>query len=119
MHEMGLTRRMLAAALEQAERDHIAHIGAVEIEISPVSGIEADEVRGCFEIARAGTAAEGAALTVQDMALKARCRACGAEVAVSGPSDACACGSVDLEIAPMPDWRLVAVEAGSPPPSSA
>ena len=110
MHEMALTRRILAAALEEAAREGIARIGALEVGISPFSGIDAEEVGLCFELASRGTPAERAALTVREMALQGRCRACGADVTISNPRATCACGSADLELAPLQDWRLVAVE---------
>ena len=115
MHEMGVTQRILAAALERATTQGLDRVGAVRVEISPFSGIDADEVRLCFEQASRGTPAQGASLAVSEMALDARCRACGAQVTVSSPHAACACGSVDLELPPLQDWRLVAVEADSSP----
>jgi hydrogenase nickel incorporation protein HypA/HybF len=115
MHEMGVTRRMLAAALERAAREKMERVGAVRVEISPLSGIDAEEVCLCFEAASRDTPAEGARFAAGEMALEGRCRACGAAVAVTSPDAACACGSSDFELAPMQDWRLVAVEAGSAP----
>ena len=111
MHQMGVTKRILAAALEQAAQRGLERIGAVAVEINPFSGIDGDEVRECFVVASQGTPAQGAALAAREMAFSGRCRACGAKVAVTGPDVRCACGSADLELAPMQDWRLVAVEA--------
>ena len=50
-----------------------------------------------FELACEGTPAEGAVLEIAEIPGRARCRACGATLALDRPYGRCGCGGRDLE----------------------
>ena len=80
-----------------AERAGDARVLRVTRQIGRLSAVLPDAVRFCFEVAREGTALEGAELAIVQTEGLARCRGCGAEVRASDPLAQCACGGCDLE----------------------
>ncbi|MGD1048285.1 MAG: hydrogenase maturation nickel metallochaperone HypA [Candidatus Krumholzibacteriaceae bacterium] len=74
-------------------------VSLVHLRIGEMAGVNADALRFAFEVMAKGTAAEGAALEIETVPLRVRCRGCGAEgqprdfVFVCG-----ACGGSDVEI---------------------
>jgi len=94
MHELGITRSIVAIVSEHADG---AKVTRVRLEIGKLSAVLPDAVRFCFEAVSRGTPAEGATLEIVEIAGRARCRMCAAEVALERPFGRCACGCSDLE----------------------
>lgn len=95
MHEMGITRSVVAIVSEHA---HGAKVTRVTLEIGRLAAILPDAVRFCFDLCAQGTVAEGACLDIVEIAGRGRCRGCGGEVLLERPYGRCACGSSDLEL---------------------
>jgi len=93
MHELGITRNVVAIVSEAAQGRRVRR---VTLEIGRLSGVMAEAVRFCFDIVAQGTVAEGAVLEIVEPAGRALCRACGSEFEVSTLWAACACGSRDV-----------------------
>lgn len=95
MHEMAITQSVVTAI---GERLPDADVIRVKLEIGKLSGVMADSVRFCFDVASAGTPLEGARLEIDEPAGKARCRDCGTVSDLPDLILLCDCGSADLEI---------------------
>ncbi|MBF0284528.1 MAG: hydrogenase maturation nickel metallochaperone HypA [Magnetococcales bacterium] len=98
MHEMAIVDGVLSIVTEQARRNGCQRVVGVTLEIGPLSGVSPEAVEFCFEVARRGTLAEGARLTILQPPARGRCRACGGESAISSLIDPCpACGAWGME----------------------
>jgi hydrogenase nickel incorporation protein HypA/HybF len=93
MHELAITEEIVALVSERARGRKVTR---VVLRIGKLSGVLPDAVRFCFAVCAVDTALEGAELTILEPPGTARCRACGAEVALDSPYGACACGAFDL-----------------------
>jgi hydrogenase nickel incorporation protein HypA/HybF len=71
MHEAGIVRRMLDAAVERAGG---ARITRVELEVGEASGVSVESVELHWPLVTAGTTADGAALVILEAADPFACR---------------------------------------------
>ncbi|MGE0788292.1 MAG: hydrogenase maturation nickel metallochaperone HypA [Sandaracinaceae bacterium] len=94
MHEMGIAMHLVDAVAARAEG---ARVVRVRVEIGKLAAVLPDALRFCFELACEGTSAAGAALEIDEVPGRARCRACGGEVALERPFGRCGCGCSDLD----------------------
>lgn len=93
MHELGITRSIVAIVSEQAKGRKVRR---VTLDIGKLSGIEAPAVRFCFDVVAEGTVLEGATLDIHEIEGRARCAACGAEFEIKTLYAPCACGARQL-----------------------
>ena len=94
MHEMGITQSIVAIVAEQAAGRKVRR---VTLEIGKLSPIMPDAIRFCFDVVAQGSALDGAALDIIEIPGKARCLACGDEIALNDFFGRCTCGSRQLE----------------------
>jgi hydrogenase nickel incorporation protein HypA/HybF len=94
MHELGITRNVVAIASEAARG---ARVRKVTLEIGMLSGVMTEAIRFCFDTVSAGTSLAGAELEIREIEGQARCKACGSLYALPTLFTACACGSRDCE----------------------
>jgi hydrogenase nickel incorporation protein HypA/HybF len=78
MHEMSVAHGLLSILQDQAKAHGIARISRVRVKLGRLRGIDGRQLRLAFEALAEGGLADGAALDVEEIAAKARCRACGA-----------------------------------------
>ncbi|HEX2116328.1 MAG TPA: hydrogenase maturation nickel metallochaperone HypA [Alphaproteobacteria bacterium] len=90
MHELGISRNIVAVVSEAAEGRRVRR---VVLEIGKLSGVVPDAISFCFDAVVQGTSLEGASLDIREIEGRARCVACGAEFPVLTLIAACACGS--------------------------
>ena len=93
MHELGITRNIVALVVEAAAGRPVQRI---TVEVGKLSGVMADAVRFCFDVVADGTPVQGAVLDVVEPEGRARCRGCTAEFDAPTLWSACACGSRDV-----------------------
>jgi hydrogenase nickel incorporation protein HypA/HybF len=92
MHELAITQSLIQVALAAAGERKIK---GMTIVVGELSGVVEDSVRFCFEVAAAGTVAEGAALSFQKVRASVRCTRCGLEFGLDGASWTCpGCGNL-------------------------
>lgn len=94
MHEMGIAMQIVDAV---AERAGDARVRSVRVDVGKLAAVLPDALRFCWDLACAGTVAEGSALDIHEVAGLARCRDCGAELELERPFGRCDCGGTDLE----------------------
>jgi len=107
MNEMAVTQEIVEILRQRAGDRKVRR---VVIEIGKLSAVLPDAVRFCFDLCTEGTPAEGAALEILEPPGRARCRACGGDVALERPFGRCACGSTDLEWISGEELRVMEME---------
>ena len=99
MHELALTERMLALALDAAERNGARRILRIDIRLGVLSGVVPSCVEYYFRLQSKGTIAEGAELDMTAVPLRIGCRSCGKESSSDRTLLACpVCGSEDFRL---------------------
>lgn len=90
MHELGITRNIVAIVEEAAKGRRVRR---VTLEVGELSGVMSEAIAFCFDVVTAGTALEGAKLEICEIEGRARCESCGAEFATATLFALCPCGS--------------------------
>ncbi len=100
MHEMGIALEIIDIAVASIPKDLAApRIVRVNLKIGRLSAVVADSLRFCFEVAARDTLLEGSALAIEEVPVRARCRACGHEWTIEEPAFLCeACGDGGLDL---------------------
>ncbi|HEY1971834.1 MAG TPA: hydrogenase maturation nickel metallochaperone HypA [Pseudonocardia sp.] len=96
MHELAITESIVAAV-----RDRLPDIPIrrVRVEVGQLSGVVADALRFCFQLATQGTTLEGAELDIVSSPGRGECRDCGAEFDSGELFMMCEkCGSTEVEV---------------------
>lgn len=94
MHELGITRNVVAIVAEHAEGRKVTRVA---LDIGRLSGVMSEAIRFAFDVVAQGTCIEGARLDIRDIDGRGRCRACGTDFATPTLFTPCACGSRDVE----------------------
>ncbi|MEO5763735.1 MAG: hydrogenase maturation nickel metallochaperone HypA [Casimicrobiaceae bacterium] len=95
MHELSITRSIVAICSEQAKG---APVRRVTVEIGKLSAVLPESVRFCFDVCTQGTLLDGATLEIIETAGLGRCKDCGADVALAELVGRCGCGSRNLAL---------------------
>lgn len=107
MHELAIAEGLVDAVTERLPG---ARITAVRLEIGALSGVVADSLRFCFDLATEGTPLEGALLEIDEPVARCECRACGAGFEPGGPIPLCPCGSADVAVVSGQQLSLTSVK---------
>lgn len=89
MHELSITRNIVAIAAEHARGRKVLR---VRLEIGRFSAVMPDAVKFCFDAVSQGTVVEGAVLEIAEVDGRGRCHTCGLERVLEQPMGRCACG---------------------------
>ena len=96
MHELGLTRNIVAIVSERARGQTVLR---VTLEVGRLSGMFPQAIRFCFDVCSQGTPLEGAALDIVEIEGRGHCDACGAEPTLTAPLGRCpACREPRLRV---------------------
>ncbi len=95
MHELGITRNVVAIVLEAAKGKRVTR---VVLEVGKLGAVMADAIVFCFDVVAKDTPLEGARLEIRAIDGAARCRRCDHEFAVESLVAVCPCGSRDLQV---------------------
>jgi hydrogenase nickel incorporation protein HypA/HybF len=91
MHELGLTRSIVAIVSERAGSRRVRR---VTLEIGELSAVMPDAIAFCFDVCSRGTVLDGAELRIDRVPGRARCRGCGTTFALPTLMTPCpACGA--------------------------
>jgi hydrogenase nickel incorporation protein HypA/HybF len=94
MHELGITRNIVAIVADAAKGRKVRR---VTLEVGELSGVMTDAIAFCFDVVAQDTVLEGAELDIRVIPGRARCSACGAEFETATLYTPCDCGSRRLE----------------------
>ena len=89
MHELGITRNIVAIVGEKAGDSKVKRIS---LDIGKLSAIMPDAVRFCFDVCAKDTALEGAVLEINEIPGLGRCNECGNEIDLEQVYGQCTCG---------------------------
>lgn len=96
MHELAICQALLDEVERVAREQHAERVAAVRVRCGALAGVEPELLHRAYEVARAGTLAADAQLTIEDSPVRVRCSRCGSEGAARVQRLVCAaCG----------DWR--------------
>ena len=99
MHELAITEGIIDAAVPEAIRHGATRILEIRLKIGELSGVFPQYIQECFDIASAGTIAEGAKLVVERIPVSIRCEDCGFEGVIDRKKIRCPqCGGSALKI---------------------
>ncbi|MES2957632.1 MAG: hydrogenase maturation nickel metallochaperone HypA [Pseudomonadota bacterium] len=107
MHELGITRSVVAICSEQAKG---AAVRRVTLEVGKLSAVMPDALRFCFDVCSKGTLLDGATLEIIEVPGSALCRDCGADVPLSALYGRCNCGSADLHLVSGEELKIKTME---------
>jgi hydrogenase nickel incorporation protein HypA/HybF len=107
MHELAITEGVVEAVTARLPD---ARITCVRLEIGALSGVVADSVRFCFDLATEGTNLDGARLEISESPGRCRCRTCGSDFEPDWPILLCPCGSSDISMLSGQDLKIISVQ---------
>ena len=79
MHELSIMDSALNLALDQAEKAGATRVHLIRLRIGMLSGVVPEALQFAFEALVPGTAAEGAALDIENVPARFWCSACTSE----------------------------------------
>ncbi len=106
MHELAIAEGVVDTVTERLPG---ATVTCVRLEIGALSGVVADSIRFCFDLATEGTGLAGARLEISELPARCQCRACGTEFQPDGPIVLCPCGSPDVAVLSGEQLKIVSV----------
>jgi hydrogenase nickel incorporation protein HypA/HybF len=115
MHELPVTRSILAIVLRHAEANGVKRIVTIHLSIGALSDLEAEWLQTYFDHLSRGTAAEGARLQVRRSPLTFRCEPCTREFTATREELAAArcprCGTRNVSIVSGTGYTVESMEA--------
>lgn len=112
MHEMGIAMQIIEIATASIPPDEgPLKVARVNLKVGKLAAVVADSLRFCFEIAARETPLEGAELGIEEIPVKARCKACSVEWTIQGPAFNCQqCGSGQIELLSGRELNIESIE---------
>ena len=107
MHEMAITQSVVDAVCEHAAG---RRVHSVKLQIGALCAVVPESLAFCFDLATAGTVADGARLDLDLMPGCGRCRTCAAEFDVDDLILLCPCGSADVEVLAGRELKILSME---------
>ena len=83
MHELAICQALLSQVEDIARRNDAARVTRVTLRIGPLSGVVPELLESTFRIARRGTLASRASLSIEATSPRIRCGSCGREATVA------------------------------------
>ena len=115
MHELSVCQALLAQVTEIANERGASTVDRINVEVGPLSGVEPILLAGAFEVARAGSCAAQATLSITATVVTISCLTCGAE-SQTRPNRllCCVCGGFRTRVVGGDELRLRRVELRLP-----
>jgi hydrogenase nickel incorporation protein HypA/HybF len=107
VHELAIAESVVDTVTQRLPG---ATITLVHLEIGALSGVVADSIRFCFDLATEGTGLEGARLQISEHPAHCRCRDCGCEFAPDAPIMLCPCGSANVAVLSGEQLKILSVQ---------
>ena len=112
MHEAAIVEGLMRILDRQVKLHGIAVVKRVNLRVGRLRAVEPEQLRACFDMFAEGTPAEGAALEIEVVPIRARCRHCGSEFDVAGYRFECAtCGGGDVDVVQGQELYVESIEA--------
>jgi hydrogenase nickel incorporation protein HypA/HybF len=115
MHEFSLCQGLLAQIAAIAAQHQASSVKNILVRLGPLAGVEPQLLTQAFSVARAGTIAAQAELTIETLTVRVRCRTCGAETDATPNRLICgACGDWHTQLLSGDEMLLASVELVKP-----
>lgn len=116
MHELSVCQGLMRQ-IETLAREHAARaVSKITLRIGPLSGVEPHLLQQAFPLASAGSMAEAAALVIESLPVRVRCRECGAESEAKPNQLICKqCGAWKTQLLSGDELLLASVELETEP----
>lgn len=115
MHEMPVAQAIVEQAVQAAAARGATSIQEIEVDIGRMRLIVPEALELAFSCCACGTIAEGAKLTMIEVAVEARCRACGRQFSPELDLYLCpGCGLADVAITAGNDMVLKSIVCQTP-----
>ncbi|HTY50348.1 MAG TPA: hydrogenase maturation nickel metallochaperone HypA [Steroidobacteraceae bacterium] len=115
MHELSVCQALLEQVTQIASARKAAAVTGIEIEVGPLSGVDAGQIVQAFRALRTGSCAARARLTVRASVVRIRCLECGEQCEVAPNRLVCAgCGGLRSQVVCGDELRLRRVEMEQP-----
>jgi hydrogenase nickel incorporation protein HypA/HybF len=99
MHELAITKSLLAIALDKAGESGVTKIRSIRLKVGELTGYVPEAVEMNFGMLAAGTVAEGAVLLIEAVPLQCTCKKCGNGYPGKPDDFTCpACGAADITV---------------------
>ncbi|MGI8608828.1 MAG: hydrogenase maturation nickel metallochaperone HypA [Candidatus Dormibacteria bacterium] len=111
MHELSIAQSIVEMVDEVAHREGAARVATINLRLGALSSVVEEALQFSFELVAAGTAAEGARLAVEKVALVIFCPTCDAERTLSAPVFICpVCGNPTQSVISGKELEVTSVE---------
>lgn len=115
MHELSICQVLIDEVARIATHHDARAVGRITIEVGPLSGVEPELLARAFEIARIGTCAAEAQLSIAVPGIMVRCSDCGVSSHAEPNRLLCAsCGGYRTQVLEGNELRLRGVELDVP-----
>jgi hydrogenase nickel incorporation protein HypA/HybF len=110
MHELAIAQGVIDVVTGRLPGTTVTE---VRLEVGALSGVVADSLRFCFDLAAEGTPLAGARLDITEPAARCSCRSCHRDFTPDGPLPLCPCGSADVAVLTGEELRILSVEVAA------
>ncbi len=113
MHELAVCQALIQQVTSVAAEHGAGSAERIVVSVGPLSGVEPALLASAFTVAREGSVASGAELTIQTAAIELACRACGHHGPGQPSRLICgACGDWRVRVTKGEELMLLSVELG-------
>ena len=111
MHELSISASITDLVVDCAQREHIARVSRVVVEIGAAAAVDPEALMFCFPITTMETLAAGAELVINTISLRVRCGTCGGVHSPESQVSPCpTCGSFASQTLAGREMRVVSIE---------
>jgi hydrogenase nickel incorporation protein HypA/HybF len=111
MHELSLCQDLLTQVAALAAQHRASSVKHIVVRVGPLAGVEPQLLGQAYTLARAGTIAEDAELTIETLAVRVACEHCGAETDATPARLICGvCGDWHTRLVSGDEMLLASVE---------
>jgi hydrogenase nickel incorporation protein HypA/HybF len=111
MHELAICQALLDEVGRVVRERRAERVAAVRVRCGALAGVEPGLLERAYEVARAGTPAEDAILTIEESPVRVYCRLCGSESEAAPQRLLCgSCGDWRTEVVSGDELLLMSVE---------
>jgi hydrogenase nickel incorporation protein HypA/HybF len=111
MHELAICQALLEEVERVARERQAERVAAVRVRCGALAGVEPELLHRAYEVARAGTLAAAAQLTIEEAPVRVHCLRCGSESAARVQHLVCgACGDWHTRVVAGDELMLMSVE---------
>lgn len=98
VHEYGIAQALVEQVSQVARDNGASGVTRVVIQVGRLRSVVPDALRWGFEVASAGSVAEGAELVIEEIPISIRCKGCGTQSDLDDPVYICPeCKGLDVE----------------------